>query len=173
MLNANALGRRKITAKGALHLPDWLESNRYRDPVGMMPTALTSSIPTDKTPFEMLAEDPRALELSQAHMRFHREGRPVFFDALDFEKRFGQDTSSSSVLFVDVGGSTGSQSLILRQRCPDVPGRVIVQDRPEVVAQARAQLPSSARIEVEVHNIFAPQPIKGMGHPVLELRYAS
>jgi trans-aconitate methyltransferase len=95
-------------------------------------------------------------------MRIHWEGRPLFLDALDFEKRFGQDTTNSTVLFVDVGGSTGSQSLALRQRYPDLPGRVLLQDRPEVVEQAKSQLPSSAKIEAEVYNIFTPQPVKGM-----------
>lgn len=130
-----------------------------------MPTAWTSSVPTDKSPFEYLAENPWALKLSQAHMRIHREGRPVFFDALDFEKRFGQDTTSSTVLFVDIGGGKGLQSLTLRQRFPDLPGRVLIQDRPEVVEQAEAQLPSSAKIEAEVHKMFEPQPVKGMMSP--------
>lgn len=145
-----------------MNLPDWLQSNQWTDPVGKMPTAWTSSIPTDSGPFEYLAENPWALKLSQAHMKIHWEGRPVFFDALDFAKRFGQDTNSSTVLFVDVGGSTGSQALALRERHPDLPGRVLLQDRPEVVEQAKSQLPSSAKIEVEVYNIFTPQPIKGM-----------
>jgi len=127
-----------------------------------MPTAWTSSIPTDSKPYEYLAENPWALKLAQAHMRIHWEGRPLFLDALDFEKRFGQDTTNSTVLFVDVGGSTGSQSLALRQRYPDLPGRVLLQDRPEVVEQAKSQLPSSAKIEAEVYNIFTPQPVKGM-----------
>lgn len=86
----------------------------------------------------------------------------MFYDALDFEKRFGQNSTSSTVLFVDVGGSTGPQSLTLRKRFPDLPGRVIIQDRPEVVEQAKAQLASSANIEAEVHDIFTPQPIKGI-----------
>lgn len=89
----------------------------------------------------------------------------MFFDALDFEKRFGQDTTSSTILFVDIGGGEGSQSLALRERYPDLPGRVLIQDRPEVVEQARAQLPSSVRINAEVHNMFEPQPVKGMMIP--------
>lgn len=133
--------------------------------MGIMPTAWTSSVPTDRQPYEYLAENPWALKLAQAHMRIHREGSPVFFDALDFEKRFGRDTTSSTVLFVDVGGSTGAQSLILRQRYPNLPGRVLIQDRPEVVEQAKAQLPSSVKVEAEVHNIFTPQPIKGISSP--------
>ncbi|PQE06880.1 Trichodiene oxygenase protein [Rutstroemia sp. NJR-2017a BVV2] len=159
--HANSLRwTRKITAQGALNLPDWLQSHQYKDPVGILPTAWSSVLHTDKHPYGWLADNPWALELAQSHMRVQREGRPLFFDALDFQKRFGQNTTSSTVLFVDVGGSTGPQSRTLRQRFPDLPGRVILQDRPEVIDQAKADL-ASARIEAEVHDIFTPQPIKG------------
>lgn len=163
--HADAVNRRKITAQGALNFPDWLRSRHYKDPIGIMPTAWTSAIHTDKSPFGWLAENPWALELAQAHMRIQREGRPLFFDALDFEERFGQDTTSSTILFVDVGGATGSQSLTLRQRFPDLPGRVLVQDRPEVIAQVKAKLERSAKIEAEVYDMFTPQPVKGLVIP--------
>jgi len=151
---------RKITAQGALNLPDWLQSHQYRDSVGKLPTAWTSVVPTDKHPYGYLADNPWALELAQAHMRIQRESRPLFFDALDFQERFAQDTTSSTILFVDVGGSTGTQSRTLRERFPDLPGRVLLQDRPEVIGPEKADL-ASARIEAEVYDVFTPQPVKG------------
>lgn len=90
----------------------------------------------------------------------------MFFDALDVEERFGQNTTSSTVLFVDIGGSTGPQSRILRQRYPHLAGRVILQDRPEIIDQARTDL-DFAGIEAEVHDIFTPQPVKGMPLPFM------
>ncbi|KUJ06912.1 S-adenosyl-L-methionine-dependent methyltransferase [Mollisia scopiformis] len=150
----------KITAQGALNLPSWLQTHQYSDPVGILPTAWSSVVPTDKHPYEWLADNPWALKLAQAHMRVQREGRPLFFDALDFQQRFAQNTTSETLLFVDVGGSTGPQSRVLRQRFPDLPGRVLLQDRPEVIEQAKADL-AAARIEAEVYDIFTPQPIKG------------
>lgn len=157
--------RHKITAHGGLNLPDWLRENQYQDPVGVLPTAWTSAMKLEegKHPYQYLAENPWALELAQAHMRIQREGRPLFLDALNFPTRFGQNTTSSDILFVDVGGSTGAQSMNFRKRYPYLPGRVIVQDRPEVVEQAKEHIPSSANIEAEVYDIFMPQPIKGAG----------
>ncbi|EPE28200.1 S-adenosyl-L-methionine-dependent methyltransferase [Glarea lozoyensis ATCC 20868] len=151
---------RKITAQGALNFPDWLQSNKYKDPVGMLPTAWSSAVQTDKHPYGWLAENSWALKLAQTHMNVQREGRPLFFDALDFQKRFAKDTTSSTVLFVDVGGSIGLQSRTLRRRFPDLPGRVILQDRPEIIQQAKADL-ASAKVEAEIYDIFTPQPIKG------------
>lgn len=73
-------------------------------------------------------------------MRVRREGRPLFFDALSFEERFAQNADSETILFVDIGGSTGPQSRELRKRFPDLKGRVLLQGRPEVVAQAKEEL---------------------------------
>ena len=135
--HANAANRRKITAQGALNLPDWLQSHQYREPVGILPTAWSSVIHTNKHPYGWLADNPWALELAQANMRIQREGRPLFFNALEFEKRFAHNATSSTVLFVDVSGSTGPQSRTLRQRFPDLPGRVLLQDRPEVIERTK------------------------------------
>ncbi|KAF2654763.1 S-adenosyl-L-methionine-dependent methyltransferase [Lophiostoma macrostomum CBS 122681] len=121
---------------------------------------LSSAIHTDLPPFEWLAANPWAWQLAQVHMKAHRKGRPTFFDALDFEKRFAQDATSSTVLLVDIGGGTGSQTRTFRQRFPDLPGRVIVQDRPEVIANVKDDL-EKANIEAEVYDMFKPQPIKG------------
>jgi len=159
--HANSLRwTRKITAHGALNLPDWLQSHSYADPVSILPTAWSSTLNTTLHPYGWLAENPWALELAQLHMRVQREGRPLFFDALDFQSRFAQDATSETVLFVDVGGSTGPQSRELRKRFPELEGRVLLQDRPEVVEQAKDELRANG-IEAEVHDIFTPQSVKG------------
>ncbi|GAP92083.1 putative sterigmatocystin 8-o-methyltransferase protein [Rosellinia necatrix] len=152
----------KITSQGSLNLPAWLQSIQYRYPVGILPTAWTSAVPTEMDPYAWLADNPWALKLAQAHMMVQRDGRPSFFDALDFEKRFAQDTTSSTILFVDVGGGSGSQSLAFRQRYPNLPGRVLLQDRPEVVRQVKPMLADSGNIESEVYDFSTtPQPVQG------------
>ncbi|KAH9872145.1 hypothetical protein IAQ61_004980 [Plenodomus lingam] len=160
--HANSLRwTRRITAHGSLNLPDWLEKIEYKDPVGILPTAWSSTLNiSDKHPYAWLADNPWALELAQAHMRVQREERPLFFDALNFEERFAQNTDSDTILFVDIGGSTGPQSRELRKRFPNLKGRVLLQDRPEVVAQAKLELKTMG-IEAEVHDIFTPQTVKG------------
>lgn len=120
---------------------------------------MTSAMHINKNPHEWLGENLWALKLAQAHMKTQRDGRPLFFDALDFKDRFGQNSTSSTVLFVDIGGSKGPQSRALRKRYPDLAGRVILQDRPEVIEQAKTEL-AAMKIEGEVYNMFTPQPIK-------------
>jgi hypothetical protein len=125
-----------------------------------------SAFHTDKHPFAWLADNPWGLKLSIAHMSIQREYRPVFLDDLDFEKSFAQNSDSSTILFVDIGGSNGSQSLPLRQRYPSLPGRVFIQEQPEVLGKAKEALGSSASIEVEVYDIVTPQVVQGMARPL-------
>jgi hypothetical protein len=40
-------------------------------------------------------------------MQAQREGTPLFFDALNFEKSFAQDITSPNDLFFDIIGLTG------------------------------------------------------------------
>ncbi|KAI1448534.1 S-adenosyl-L-methionine-dependent methyltransferase [Annulohypoxylon stygium] len=152
----------KITAQGSSNLPGWLRSIQYRHPVGVLPTAWTSSIPTELDPFSYLKYNPWALKLVQSHMMVQRVGRQSFIDALDFEKRFTRDITSSTFLFVDIGGGTGSQSLAFRQRYPNLPGRVLLQDRPEVVERVELMLANTANVEAVVYDFCTtPQPIRG------------
>ncbi|KAI3390763.1 hypothetical protein diail_8686, partial [Diaporthe ilicicola] len=160
--NADALRfAHKIMGPPVFSLPDLLQSTEYKDPTGVMPTALSKAHHTEKHAYAWLGENPWALKLTLAYMKVQFESRPSFFDVLDFQDRFGTDSTSSAVLFVDIGGSTGSQSLKFRQRYPRLPGRVIIQDRPEVVQKAKLALDKTANIELEVYDIFTPEPIKG------------
>ncbi|KAI1371719.1 S-adenosyl-L-methionine-dependent methyltransferase [Hypoxylon crocopeplum] len=151
----------KIMGPPVVSLPGLLQSTGYKDPTGVMPTALAKAHNTEKHAYSWLGENPWALKLTLAYMKVQFEGRPLFFDVLDFQARFGTDSTGSTVLFVDIGGSTGSQSLNFRRRYPSLPGRVIIQDRPEVVQKAKSVLDSAANIELEAYDIFTPQPIKG------------
>jgi hypothetical protein len=58
---------------------------------------------------------------------------------------------------VDVGGSHGAIASLILDRHPDL--KVVVQDRPEVIAQA----PQTTRDNLEFmeHDFFAPQPLHG------------
>ena len=63
---------------------------------------------------------------------------------------------------VDVGGAYGSVSLVLAQRFPDLV--CIVQDRPEVIAQARSKALQSTYSQVSFmeHDFFTEQPLRGV-----------
>jgi hypothetical protein len=59
---------------------------------------------------------------------------------------------------VDVGGSHGVVALKLAEKYPEM--KIVVQDRPEVVASA-PQKPELGHVEFRAHDFFRMQPIKG------------
>ena len=60
-------------------------------------------------------------------------------------------------VFVDVGGGTGQQCAAIKEKFPELPGKVILQDLPAVVAEAK--LPEG--IEAQAYAFFTEQPVKG------------
>ena len=75
-------------------------------------------------------------------------------------------------MLVDMGGGTGRDIKGFRRRFPHLPGRVILQERRNVLDQA--ELP--ADVEAMEHDFFKPQPIRGKMGVVLhshELRLST
>ncbi|KAI1396528.1 S-adenosyl-L-methionine-dependent methyltransferase, partial [Hypoxylon fuscum] len=102
------------------------------------------------------------MEVFLPYMNIQRESRPAFFDVLDFEQRFAQGSTSSTPLFIDVGGSMGAQCVEFRKRYPNLAGRVVLQDLPAVIEQVKAKPhPGSENVEAEPYDFFTPEPIKG------------
>ncbi len=64
-------------------------------------------------------------------------------------------------VFVDVGGSHGSASIVLAQRMEEI--TCIVQDLPEVAAEGDLKLTPDLRdrISFMAHDFFTEQPVKG------------
>ena len=77
---------------------------------------------------------------------------PVF-ERLQQDQRGDQD-----VLLVDIGGGMGHDLEEFRTKHPNIPGRLVLQERPEVIAQITQNNP---KIEIKAYDFFTPQPIKG------------
>ena len=71
---------------------------------------------------------------------------------------FRDSDSDDSALLVDVGGGWGHDLAALTKRHPDAPGRLILQDLPEVIHQVACLDP---RIERMSYDFFDAQPVKG------------
>lgn len=69
------------------------------------------------------------------------------------------EDEDDEVMLVDVGGSLGQDIELFVNQFPNSPGRLILQDLPDVIAQAR-RLGSSTSIELMEHDFFTEQPIK-------------
>ncbi|KAI0469759.1 S-adenosyl-L-methionine-dependent methyltransferase [Xylariaceae sp. FL0804] len=125
----------RIIAPRLLQLPDFLQKHGYTDPNGITFTAWNIGHQTDQSPLQWSSERP------------WREGRPSFFDVFDFEKRIGQDTTSFTPLFVNIGGAMGAQCITFRQRYPRLPGRA-------------SPLPAFKSVEAEAYDFFTPEAVQ-------------
>ncbi|KAH9904727.1 S-adenosyl-L-methionine-dependent methyltransferase [Xylariomycetidae sp. FL2044] len=72
-----------------------------------------------------------------------------------------QADSDASAL-IDVGGGTGQVLQDFRDQVPQYAGRLVLQEVPEVVAAAAAKgVGDDGRIELQEHDFFAAQPVRG------------
>ncbi|KAI0594614.1 S-adenosyl-L-methionine-dependent methyltransferase [Biscogniauxia sp. FL1348] len=143
-------------------LPQFLRGTGYANPTDPANSPWQLGHRTDQSPFAWLQSHPNLMEFFLPWMATQRDGLPTFFDVVDFQQELCQNANESTVLFVDLGGAMGHQCVALKKRHPDLPGRVILQELPSVVEQVKANpLPGFEGIEVQAHDIFTPQPIKG------------
>jgi hypothetical protein len=86
-----------------------------------------------------------------------RSGLPSWLDVFPFEELVAQKSEADTVILVDVGSALGHQSIELRERFPELKGRVIIQDTQQVIGMVKP----SHDIEAQVYDFFTPQPVKG------------
>ena len=113
-----------------------------------------------QTLFEYLAANPTMAEDFNLTMSAFNADRPNWMEVYPTEDLFeGADlySSKNAVLLVDIGGGLGHDVEKFRARYPDAAGKLVLQDRPEVVAHTVCKPP----VKTMAHDFFAPQPILG------------
>jgi demethylsterigmatocystin 6-O-methyltransferase len=110
--------------------------------------------------FSFLKADPERQTLFNRHMQLQRDSITnwhIMSNLLESKQ------SPEGVLLVDVGGGVGHQCERIRTHCPNIKGRLVLQDLPEALKDAL----SIPGVEAVPHNVFEPQPIKGAFTPLL------
>lgn len=152
---------------GFLTLPSFLRENDYQDPTTLNQSSFNAAHKTDKTVFESLEGNPLAVTQFANHMSVYRRGRPCWVDPgfypVHEQLVAGHDIEKHDVLLVDVGGSAGHDLTEFHQKWPTVPGRLILQDLPEVIDAVKQDLDKS--IEPMAYNFFTEEPVKGILFP--------
>ncbi|GKZ36808.1 hypothetical protein AbraIFM66950_008040 [Aspergillus brasiliensis] len=144
------------------HLPDYFTKSHWTNPNSLTNTPFQSAISTEAHYFDYLATKPYFQSAFNTVMKspLRRTGSPWFtlFPVLD--KLHITHPSPTSVTLVDIGGNHGHDLLAFRSAFPDLPGRLILQDLPHVIADAELELPAGV-IECQGYDFFTEQPIKG------------
>lgn len=145
-------------------LPTYLAQTEYRNPENQIDGPFQHAMQTPDTPWNWARSQPGLGEIFALHMSGYHEERPSWMDPgfYPVEERLiqGCKPGQQRVFLVDVGGSVGHDVEELMTKCPVVSqnGRLVLQEIPAMVAQAKQQRP---HLESEIHDFFGPQPIKG------------
>lgn len=128
-------------------------------------TAFQMSYNTDLDFYEYLERDDMKVEREAFHrfMKTNMTGLPSWLDKVDIKSELTDGLTDTDVAFVDVGGGNGHQCVELKEKIPDLPGRVILQDRPDILAKS-LDAEGIEKMEYDYNN---EQPIKGKLHGVL------
>lgn len=111
--------------------------------------------------FGLLQKNPEQKQAFDDYMASRRlVDEPQWFEIYPAAKRLQNARKEpDSVLLVDVGGGPGQEIARFKERNPDIPGRLVLQDLPLTLRRIE-KLPEA--IETMEYDFFTPQPVKGM-----------
>ena len=145
-----------------MKLPEFLAKNKYQQPFNPMNCPFQMAFGTDLHlfPWFMAPEQAEKLDFFNTWMAGSREGRKDWFDFFPVDTQLfeGFSTEKDAVMFVDVAGGRGHEIKSFRKHFPNAPGRYILQDLPETVAQVDK---AEADFEPTAYDFFTPQPVHG------------
>lgn len=138
-------------------LPEYFQEKGWKTPDDVADSPWSFTLGTKTSYFEYMASKPYYQNAFDTVMAApYRRNEVDWKDFFPVQEKL-QVQKPSDVLLVDVGGGRGKDLQAFREKFPDLPGKLVLQDLAHV--SETAKLPSG--IEVQVHNFFDEQPVKG------------
>ncbi|KAL7952231.1 sterigmatocystin 8-O-methyltransferase precursor [Trichoderma compactum] len=142
----------------ASQLPEYFAEKGWKSPHDVYNGPFQFAIRTKDNYFEFLGSKPYYQKAFNTVMTIsHRRKGRNWFTFFPVEEKLG-GVSSDQALLVDVGGSQGGDITAFQKACPNLSGKLILQDLPVVIDDIK-ELP--AGIEAQGYDFFKEQPIKG------------
>lgn len=137
-----------------------LQGNGFQNPTDPMHAAFQIVHKHEGHAFQWYSAKPERLSQFQNHMSGYSLSREKWMGigCVPLDEVLGKDVEPNEVLLVDVGGGTGHDIVEFYDRYTDPPGRLVLQDLPDVIASVK-DIPKA--VEPMVHDFFTEQPIKG------------
>ncbi|KAK0712210.1 O-methyl transferase B [Apiosordaria backusii] len=137
--------------------PSYLKKIGYKNPTDETNTAFHEGWNTRVHPFQWMSEHPEQLAHFHKYMALRRQAELSWLTVYPVLEETKGLVDPNRALYVNVGGGIGHQCAQFREKYPDLPGRVILQDLPATIERA---LPTPG-VENMAHDFFEPQPVKG------------
>ena len=143
------------------HLPSYLKKVGYTNPTEVTNGPFQAAHKTDLPAYAWMDQTPPYIEAFNNYMSVYRAGKPSWVDAgfYPVSDRLIDvfNAEYSDVFLVDVGGGMGHDLRELREKYPHVPGKLILQDRAEVISAAAGTAEDG--FEAAAHDFFTAQPV--------------
>ncbi|KAI0871813.1 S-adenosyl-L-methionine-dependent methyltransferase [Hypoxylon argillaceum] len=143
-------------------LPEYLRSIRFQNPQDATSGPFQFANQWEGHAFDWLTGHPEVFQAFHGFVYTLRAHRPSWFDMYPVKDRLIErmNVGGSSSALVDVGGGMGQTLEDFRVHVPEYTGELVLQDLAEVIEVARKQR-LDARISLQAHDFFTPQPVKG------------
>ncbi|KAJ6021441.1 O-methyltransferase family 2 [Penicillium herquei] len=140
--------------------PEFFRKNNNQVPSSIKDTPFQLGFNTELSYFEWLGKNPDLARDFQQWMTLKQNATPSWLDWFDIQNHLVEDFNAegSDILFVDVGGGEGQYVQGLKGKFPDTPGRLVLQDLPQVISAIESP---PTGVELTSHDFFTAQPIKG------------
>ncbi|TVY30376.1 Demethylsterigmatocystin 6-O-methyltransferase [Lachnellula hyalina] len=137
--------------------PAFLRETAFQNPANAAKSPFQLAYKTPLTAFQYFPSLPAASLAAFARYQALRSiDMSTWLSVYPFLEEVGE-AGKEEVVFVDVGGGIGHQCAALREKYPQLRGRVQVQDLEHFIAQKVKH----EGVEGRAHNIFEEQPIQG------------
>lgn len=138
-------------------MPTYFAQTKYVNPTNPISGPFQHAHSTPLHFFPWLGAHPKYLTAFGNYMTGYRAGKPSWMDAGFYPvETLTAGVGADDILLVDVGGGQGHDLLELRAKHPGLPGRLILQDKPEVVGALALD-----DVEAQGHDFFTAQPVRG------------
>lgn len=139
-----------------LALPEFLKKNSYQDVTNPLNTPLQLAFNTELPSWQYFKTKPEWAEDMVLVLGSRRKHALTWLSVYPLQEE-AASLDPEHVLLVDVGGGSGPQCRALKDKYPNLPGRVILQDLQQMLVHA----PAIEGVEKMEHDFFTPQKVKG------------
>lgn len=136
--------------------PKFLADTGYQNPADVLHSPFQVAHNTDKLAYVWAMEQPKLMADFNLWMTEQHQGQKTWLDVFDLAGHL-EGSSSDTLIFVDIGGGLGQQCALLKEKHPQLPGRVVLQDQPFVLPHA---IPTDG-VEKLSFDFWTEQPLKG------------
>ncbi|PQE20270.1 quercetin 3-O-methyltransferase 1 protein [Rutstroemia sp. NJR-2017a BBW] len=144
-----------------IKIPEYLKKTNYKNPENTNDGPFQYAMNTKLQYYDWLKTEPeQAIAFNMTMMLQRMDRGEAWYDYYPVTSKVGASFDEKLPLLVDVGGNIGINVGDFHTKFPDLPGRLVLEDLPEVISDIQELDPVIERIP---HSFLEPQPETARG----------